>query len=74
MTTVLPQQQVPEIRVAGLSVEADPDRITIREVANTVFELAGHHNIVPLDDTAPPLCGVSGGQPGAAESAVGGRH
>ncbi|GLY68726.1 hypothetical protein [Amycolatopsis taiwanensis] len=55
MTTVLPQQRVLEIRVEGLSVEADPDRTTIREVANTVFELASYHNIAPLDDTAPPL-------------------
>lgn len=37
--TVLPQQRVLEIRVEGLSVEADPDRTTIREVTNTLFEL-----------------------------------
>lgn len=28
---ILPQQRVLEIRVEGLSVEADPDRTTIRE-------------------------------------------
>jgi hypothetical protein len=38
--TVLPQQRVLEIRVEGLSVEADPDRTTIREVTNALFELA----------------------------------
>ena len=32
--TVLPQQRVLEIRVEGLSVEADPDRTTIREVTH----------------------------------------
>lgn len=36
---ILPQQRVLEIRVEGLSVEADPDRITIREVTNALFEL-----------------------------------
>ena len=53
--TVLPQQRVLEIRVEGLSVEADPDRTTIREVTNTLFELASYHNIVDLDATTPPL-------------------
>ncbi len=52
---VLPQQRVLEIRVEGLSVEADPDRTTIREVANTLFELASYFNIVALDDATPPL-------------------
>ncbi|MEV6602750.1 hypothetical protein [Kutzneria sp. NPDC051319] len=53
--TVLPQQRVLEIRVEGLSVEADPDRTTIREVTNTLFELASYHNIVGLDAATPPL-------------------
>ena len=53
--TVLPQQRVLEIRVEGLSVEADPDRTTIREVTHTLFELASYHNIVALDATTPPL-------------------
>ncbi|WP_414939745.1 hypothetical protein [Amycolatopsis sp. cmx-11-51] len=53
--TVLPQQRVLEIRVEGLSVEADPDRTTIREVTYALFELASYHNIVALDATAPPL-------------------
>lgn len=53
--TVLPQQRILEIRVEGLSVEADPDRTTIRDVANTLFELASDHNIITLDATAPPL-------------------
>lgn len=53
--TVLPQQQVLEIRIEGLSVEADPDRTTIRDVTHTLFELASYHNVVALDDTAPPL-------------------
>ena len=53
--TVLPQQRVLEIRVEGLSVEADPDRTTIREVTHALFELASYHNIVALDATTPPL-------------------
>jgi hypothetical protein len=53
--TVLPQQRVLEIRVEGLSVEADPDRTTIREVTQALFELASYHNIVALDATTPPL-------------------
>lgn len=53
--TVLPQQRMLEIRVEGLSVEADPDRATIREVTSALFELASDHNIVALDATTPPL-------------------
>ena len=53
--TVLPQQRVLEIRVEGLSVEADPDRTSIREVTQALFELASYHNIVALDATTPPL-------------------
>src|SRR5689334_17182485 len=53
--TVLPQQRVLEIRVEGLSIEADPDRTTIRGVTNTLFELASHHNIISLDSATPPL-------------------
>jgi hypothetical protein len=53
--TVLPQQRVLEICVEGLSVEADPDRTTIREVTHALFELASYHNIVALDATTPPL-------------------
>jgi hypothetical protein len=53
--TVLPQQRMPEIRVDGLSVEADPDRTMIREVMNTRSELASYHNIIALDGTTPPL-------------------
>jgi hypothetical protein len=49
--TVLPQQWVLEIRVEGLSVEADPDRTT----TSALFELASDHNIVALDATTPPL-------------------
>lgn len=52
---ILPQQRVLEIRVEGLSVEADPDRTTIREVTRTLFELASYHNIVALDGVTPPL-------------------
>ena len=52
---ILPQQRVLEIRVEGLSVEADPDRTTIREVTNALFELASYHNIVALDGATPPL-------------------
>jgi hypothetical protein len=37
--TVLPHQRVLEIQVEGLSIEADPDRTTIREVTNMLFEL-----------------------------------
>lgn len=37
---ILPQQRVLEIRVEGLSAEADPDRTTIREVTNALFELS----------------------------------
>lgn len=55
VTTVLPQQRVLEIRVEGLSVETDPDRIAIREVTNTLFELASYHNIITLDAVTPPL-------------------
>jgi hypothetical protein len=51
--TVLPQQRVLEIRVEGLSVEADPDRTTIRQVTNTLFELASYRNIIALDATTP---------------------
>ena len=53
--TVLPQQQMLEIRVDGLSVEADPDRTMIREVMNTLFELVSYHNTIALDATTPPL-------------------
>ncbi len=53
--TVLPCQRVLEIRVDGLSIEADPDRTTIREVMNTLFELASFHNVVALDGNHPPL-------------------
>jgi hypothetical protein len=53
--TVLPQQRVLEIRVEGLSVEADLDRTIIREVTHALFELASYHNIVALDATTPPL-------------------
>jgi hypothetical protein len=53
--TVLPQQRVLEIRVEGLSVEADPDRTTIREVTHALFQLGSDHNIVALDGTTPPL-------------------
>lgn len=52
---VLPQDRILEIRVEGLSVDADPDRTTIREVTHTLFELGSHHNIVALDATTPPL-------------------
>jgi hypothetical protein len=53
--TVLPHQRLLEIRVDGLSVDADPDRTTIREVMNTLFELASYHNVVALDGSQPPL-------------------
>lgn len=53
--TVLPHQRVLEIQVEGLSIDADPDRTTIREVTNTLFELASYHNIIALDATTPPL-------------------
>lgn len=53
--TVLPQQRVLEIRVESPSVEADPDRTTIREVTNALFELASDHSIVTLDAAEPPL-------------------
>ncbi|MEC3974952.1 hypothetical protein [Amycolatopsis sp. H20-H5] len=53
--TVLPQQRVLEIRVNGLSIEADPDHTTSRDVMNTLFELASYHNIIALDATTPPL-------------------
>jgi hypothetical protein len=52
---ILPQQRVLDIRVEGLSVETDPDRTTIREVTNALFELASYHNIVALDGATPPL-------------------
>jgi hypothetical protein len=52
---ILPQQRVLEIRVEGLSVEADPDRTTTREVTSTLFELASYFNIVALDGVTPPL-------------------
>jgi hypothetical protein len=52
---ILPQQRVLEIRVEGLSVEADPDRTTIREVTTTLFEVASDFNIVALDAETPPL-------------------
>jgi len=57
LITILPQHRVLQIRVEGLSVETDPDRTTIREVMNTLFELASDHNIIPLDPdpTSPPL-------------------
>lgn len=51
--TVLPQQRMLEIRVEGLTVEAD--RTTIREITNTLFALASDHNIATLDTTTPPL-------------------
>jgi hypothetical protein len=50
---ILPRQRVLEIRVEGLSVKADPDRTTIREVTNALFELASYHNIVALDPATP---------------------
>lgn len=53
--TVLPQPRVLEIRVEGLSIDADSDRTTSRDVLRAVFELASDHNIVSLDGTTPPL-------------------
>ncbi|MGH3677973.1 MAG: hypothetical protein ACRDU5_20015 [Mycobacterium sp.] len=53
--TVLPQQRVLEIQVEGLSPRTDPDRTTIREVTNALFELASDHNIIALDAATPPL-------------------
>ncbi len=53
--TVLPHQRVLEIQVEGLPIDANPDRTTIREVTNTLFELASYHNIVALDATMPSL-------------------
>jgi hypothetical protein len=53
--TVLPHQRVLEIQVEGLSVDADPDRTTIREVTYSLFELASYHNVIALDATMPPL-------------------
>jgi len=53
--TVLPRQRVLEIQVEGLSIDADPDRTTIRQVTNTLFEIASFHNIIALDATTPPL-------------------
>ncbi|EWC64498.1 hypothetical protein UO65_0105 [Actinokineospora spheciospongiae] len=55
LITVLPQHRVLHIQVEGLSVETDPDRTTIRDVMNTLFELASDHNIITLDPTSPPL-------------------
>jgi hypothetical protein len=52
---ILPQQRVLEIRVEGLSVEADPDRTTISKVTNALFELGSYFNIVALDGVTPPL-------------------
>jgi len=52
---ILPQHRVLEIRVEGLSIEADPDRTAIREVTNALFELASYHNIAVLDGVTPPL-------------------
>lgn len=52
--TVFPHQRLLEIRVEGLPAEDGPDHTT-REVLTTLFELASDHNIVALDDTAPPL-------------------
>jgi hypothetical protein len=52
---ILPQQRVLEVRVEGMSVEADPYRTTIREVTSTLFELASYFNIVALDGITPPL-------------------
>src|SRR5438552_782184 len=52
--TVLPHQRVLEIQVEGLSIEADPDRTTIREVTNTLFELASYHNVIALNTATPP--------------------
>lgn len=51
----LPQGRLLEIRIEGLSVETDADRITSREVMNTPFELASDHNIITLDAVSPPL-------------------
>jgi hypothetical protein len=53
--TVLPHQRVLEIQVEGLSIDADPDRTTIRDVAYALFELASYHNIIALDAVTPPL-------------------
>jgi hypothetical protein len=53
--TVLPHQRVLEIQVDGLSIDADPDRTTIREVTHTLFELASYRNIIALDAITPPL-------------------
>ncbi|SDH59230.1 hypothetical protein SAMN05216553_1326 [Lentzea fradiae] len=52
---MLPQRRLLEIRVEGLSVETNPDRITSREVMNTLFELASDHNIITLDAVSLPL-------------------
>lgn len=52
---IRPQQQLLEIRVEGLSVAQDPDRTTIRDVMNSVFELASYYNVACLDGVTPPL-------------------
>lgn len=59
--TVLPHQRVLEIQVEGLSIDADPDRTTIREVTYSLFELSvdrtsrRHADIV--DGCCEPLTG-----------------
>lgn len=59
--TVLPQQRVLEIRVEGLSVEADPDRTTIREVTHVLFELAIFRTKgVRFENIAVPGAGAKG--------------
>ncbi|MCE7010082.1 hypothetical protein LWC34_45850 [Kibdelosporangium philippinense] len=39
----------------GLSIDADPDFTTIREVTYALFELASAHNVAPLDASTPPM-------------------
>lgn len=43
-----------DITVEGLSPEADPDRISTRTALHTIFEIAGHVNLIDVTGTRPP--------------------
>ena len=54
-TDIDPQRRTLTLRGRGLAPDDDPDRTEARNVLHTLFQLASFHNIVPLDESTPPL-------------------
>ena len=54
-TDINPHRRTLTLRGRGLCPDDDPDRTEARSVLATLFQLASFHNIVPLDESTPPL-------------------